>query len=157
MNTNRFLLRDYTCIGVQPDGVSVVIADCAKVMKAIITPLSTTLIKGQRLGVQREHATVEGAGWEMPGDRLREQHLDGRDDGVQRGGSHAKVDFPEIRQTGPQIRRLREAHAVLNRVSVCYPPLLSSIRCDKSSHSNINNKMALSKSLFPPPRAFTFR
>ena len=32
LNGNNFLMRDYMCIGVLPDGYSVVVMDCAKVM-----------------------------------------------------------------------------------------------------------------------------
>ena len=31
LNGNNFLMRDYMCIGVLPDGYSVVVMDCAKV------------------------------------------------------------------------------------------------------------------------------
>ena len=30
MNRNRFLMRDYTCVGVEADGFSVTVMDCAR-------------------------------------------------------------------------------------------------------------------------------
>ncbi len=29
MNANRYIMRDYSCVGVQADGVSVTVMDCA--------------------------------------------------------------------------------------------------------------------------------